>query len=80
MSDVVVVGSINVDLHLLLERHILPGETLLAGGGTYSPGGKGANQSCAAALAGASTVMLGAVGSDDSSRTALSRLGEAGWT
>lgn len=53
MSGVVVVGSLNIDLHLLLRRHILPGETLLAGGGTFSPGGKGANQACAAALAGA---------------------------
>ena len=38
MSRVVVVGSLNVDLHLLLQRHITPGETLLASGGTFSPG------------------------------------------
>ncbi|AQX15664.1 ribokinase [Tessaracoccus lapidicaptus] len=75
---VVVVGSLNVDLHLWLERHPLPGETLLAGGGTLSPGGKGANQACAAALAGAPTAMLGAVGSDDSRHTALRLLSEAG--
>ena len=67
MSGVVVVGSLNVDLHLLLRRHILPGETLLAGGGTFSPGGKGANQACAAALAGAPTTMLGALGDDAAS-------------
>lgn len=78
MSRVVVVGSMNVDLHLLLQRHILPGETLLAGGGTFSPGGKGANQACAAALAGAQTTMLGAVGHDTASRVATSRLEEAG--
>lgn len=78
MPQVVIVGSINVDLHLLLTRHILPGETLLAGGGTYSPGGKGANQACAAALAGASTAMAGAVGSDGMESTALARLQDAG--
>lgn len=78
MGDVVVVGSLNVDLHLLLQRHILPGETLLAGGGTFSPGGKGANQACAAALAGADTILLGAVGDDASSQIATSRLAPAG--
>jgi ribokinase len=78
MSRVVVVGSLNVDLHLLLERHILPGETLLAGGGTFSSGGKGANQACAAALAGVPTTMLGAIGDDAASSVATSRLEEAG--
>lgn len=78
MSGVVVVGSLNVDLHLLLRRHILPGETLLAGGGTFSPGGKGANQACAAALAGAPTTMLGALGDDAASAVATSRLKDAG--
>ncbi|MHA6523739.1 PfkB family carbohydrate kinase [Tessaracoccus sp. G1721] len=78
MTTVVVVGSLNVDLHLLLARHPLPGETLLASGGGLSPGGKGANQAYAAALAGAPTTMLGAVGSDDSRHTALTLLREAG--
>lgn len=78
MNHVVVVGSLNVDLHLLLARHPLPGETLLAAGGGLSPGGKGANQACAAALAGASTTMLGAVGSDDARHTALQLLRKAG--
>ena len=78
MGNVVVVGSLNVDLHLLLQRHILPGETLLAGGGTFSPGGKGANQACAAALAGAPTVMAGAIGDDAASSVATSRLEDAG--
>ena len=75
--SVVVVGSINVDLHLRLARHPLPGETLLASGGEYSPGGKGANQACAAALAGAPTVLLGAVGSDGGDRAALRLLSKA---
>lgn len=78
MGTVVVVGSLNVDLHLLLERHILPGETLLAGEGTFSAGGKGANQACAAALAGAPTIMAGAIGDDAASSVATSRLEAAG--
>lgn len=76
--SVVVVGSINADLHLRVARHPKPGETLLASGGTLSPGGKGANQACAAALAGARTVLLGAVGSDDATDPALRLLGRAG--
>lgn len=78
MFDVVVVGSLNVDLHLLMERHLLPGETLLAGGGTFSPGGKGANQACAAALAGARTAIAGAIGDDASSVIATGLLKQAG--
>lgn len=78
MSRVVVVGSLNVDLHLLLQRHITPGETLLASGGTFSPGGKGANQACAAALAGAETTMCGAIGDDASSSVATALLEAAG--
>lgn len=76
--SVVVVGSINADLHLRVIRHPKPGETLLASGGTLSPGGKGANQACAAALAGAQTVLLGAVGSDDATEPALRLLSRAG--
>lgn len=78
MPHVVIVGSLNVDLHLLLERHILPGETLLAGGGTFSPGGKGANQACASALAGVDTTLVGAIGNDAASAAAVARLQEAG--
>lgn len=76
--SVVIVGSLNVDLHLLVERHVRPGETLLAAGGTFSPGGKGANQACAAGLAGAETVMLGALGDDAAASVATSRLIEVG--
>ncbi len=76
--SVVVVGSVNADLHLRLERHPLPGETLLASGGTFSPGGKGANQAYACALAGAPTVLLGAVGADEARHAALRLLGRGG--
>ena len=47
--DVAVVGSINVDLLLRVERHPNPGETLLGRSGEQSAGGKGANQAVAAA-------------------------------
>lgn len=50
--SIVVVGSINADLTINVERHPLPGETLLGGGGGITPGGKGANQAVAAARLG----------------------------
>lgn len=78
MGHVVVVGSINADLHLILDRHIRPGETLLAEGGTMSPGGKGANQALAARFSGAEVVMLGAVGRDPAAGTALALLADSG--
>lgn len=75
---VVVVGSVNVDLSLSVERHPAPGETLVAGGGTRSPGGKGANQALAARRAGAAVQLVAAVGEDADARTALALLEEAG--
>lgn len=74
---VVVVGSINVDLFARVARHPAPGETVLGGDGSTRPGGKGANQAVAAALAGASTVMVGCVGDDGPAEVGLSLLRRA---
>lgn len=71
---VVVVGSINADMRVEVERFPGPGETLKASGGSLTPGGKGANQALAAARCGARVEMVGAVGSDSSVATALSLL------
>ncbi len=62
--DVVVVGSLNLDLVVRTERHPLPGETLI--GRTYLEfaGGKGLNQAVAAARSGARVALVGAVGGD----------------
>lgn len=61
---VVVVGSLNADLVLRAPRLPLPGETLAAEDLAVFPGGKGANQACAAARLGAGVVMFGMVGKD----------------
>lgn len=60
----VVVGSINEDVILQLDRRVRPGETVTARRVERGPGGKGANQAVAAAGAGAEVAMLGAVGDD----------------
>lgn len=78
MTDVVVVGSANVDLVLMVERIPRPGETVLASGLTRGPGGKGANQAVAAARAGARTTFVAALGDDDGGRLLRDALTEAG--
>lgn len=58
-------GSINIDHVYRLERLPRPGETIAARGYSVGLGGKGANQSVAAAQAGALTRHLGAMGMGD---------------
>jgi ribokinase len=61
---IVVLGSLNMDLVVRVERFPAPGETLLGGEFATFPGGKGANQAVAAARLGARVRMIGAVGDD----------------
>lgn len=74
MGRVVVLGSVNLDLHLQVERHPRGGETLLASDLERRFGGKGGNQAVAAAAAGAPTALVGAVGDDEPGREYLRRL------
>ena len=78
--SIVVVGSVNLDLVVRLERLPQPGETV--GDGTFVrvPGGKGANQAVACARLGADVTMVAAVGRDANADEALSGLREAGVT
>ncbi|WBQ07881.1 ribokinase [Kribbella sp. CA-293567] len=78
MAEVVVVGSANVDLVLPVPRIPRPGETLLAGGLTRGPGGKGANQAVASARAGASTAFVASLGDDDGGALLRDALGGSG--
>ena len=47
MCKAVVVGSLNLDTSITLERMPQPGETIAAQGISLHPGGKGANQAFA---------------------------------
>src|SRR5690349_6269572 len=62
---VAVVGSLNADLTVRVERFPEPGETLTGSELVIAPGGKGSNQAAAAAVLGSSVRLIGAVGADD---------------
>lgn len=63
-GTVLVVGSINRDITLGVDRLPATGETVLGTSVAYGLGGKGANQAVAAARAGARTKLLATVGAD----------------
>lgn len=71
---IIVFGSINLDLVTRVARFPAPGETVGDASFATYPGGKGANQALAAARAGASVWMYGAVGRDAFAEPALSLL------
>jgi len=77
-SHLIVLGSANRDYTVMVERHPLPGETVLGGTLSTGTGGKGANQAAAAALAGAKPIFVGAVGADSTGDDILSDLGASG--
>ena len=72
--NIVIIGSINMDL--VIETDIFPkkGETIIGSRFTQNPGGKGANQAVAAARLGARVSMIGCVGSDLFGETLIDRL------
>lgn len=73
-----VVGAINVDLVVAADRLPVPGETVVGPAVQRHGGGKGANAAVAAARAGASVRLLGAVGTDDLADEAERELVAAG--
>ena len=63
-AEVVVVGSLNMDFVVQVGKLPRPGETVLGSGFCTLPGGKGANQACAAGKLGGRARMIGRVGDD----------------
>jgi ribokinase len=65
MLPIQIIGSLNIDLTVRLERFHLPGETVTGQDFHIYPGGKGGNQAVAAARLGADVRFVGMVGDDD---------------
>ena len=76
--QVVVVGSVNLDLVATVPRLPTPGETVAATGFARTPGGKGANQALAARRLGATVRLIAAVGTDPAADEALALLRAGG--
>ena len=74
MDDILVVGSLNMDLVVRAPRFPAPGETISGEDLAIIPGGKGANQAVAASRLGAAVSMLGRVGSDVFGQSLLDNL------
>lgn len=74
MGDILVIGSMNVDMTVRVKELPKAGETVLAQNMSYGLGGKGANQAFAAARLGGKVRMLGCVGDDDFGRKQLQAL------
>ena len=72
------VGSVNLDLVIRVEKLPVAGETVTDGAFSRHPGGKGANQALAARRLGATVNLIAAVGDDESARAALGLLQAAG--
>lgn len=75
---VVVVGSVNVDLVVRIDRLPETGETVTGGTFHRVPGGKGGNAAVAAARLGVRTALVGMVGPDDLGEEARRDLAGAG--
>lgn len=72
--DVVVLGSLHMDIMVSAPDRPRRGETVTGDAWSLKPGGKGGNQAIAAACAAARTAMIGAVGDDDFGRTLVQNL------
>lgn len=77
-APITVVGSLNMDFVVQVRRLPLPGETVTGGGFATIPGGKGANQACAAGRLGGRVRMVGRVGDDVFGRQLRESLSAAG--
>ena len=71
---VVVVGAINADLVVVADHLPRPGETVVGRRLERHGGGKGANAAVAAARAGATVLLIGAVGDDETGASAIDEL------
>ncbi len=75
---ILVIGAINMDMVVEVDRLPCEGETLIGRRMTQAPGGKGANQAVAVAKLGGQAAFCGRVGDDDWGRLVAGRLSQSG--
>jgi len=78
MTDILVIGSVNLDLSASVSRLPQPGETVTGAELHRFGGGKGANQALAACRLGANVKLIASVGNDANATEALSLLHDGG--
>lgn len=64
MGNIIVLGSINMDVVVTAERHPQLGETIFGNSLHFFPGGKGSNQAVAAARLNGTVQLIGRLGDD----------------
>ena len=78
MTEILVIGSVNLDFSASVSRLPAPGETVTGAVLNRFPGGKGANQALAACRLGANVKLIACVGNDANATEALALLHEGG--
>jgi ribokinase len=78
MQNILVIGSLNMDMVINMKRMPQIGETVLGTSIRYVPGGKGANQAYAAGRLQGNVKMLGCVGQDNFGIELTNSLEQAG--
>lgn len=77
-KQILVVGSLNMDIVVEMSEMPKCGETVLGENLSYVPGGKGANQACAIGRLGGNVSMLGCVGNDSFGKIQMESLSHCG--
>lgn len=77
-KQILIIGSLNMDMVIEMAKMPLAGETVLGRSLTYVPGGKGANQAYTVGKLGGKGVMLGSVGSDELGERLREKLEQSG--
>lgn len=77
-QKILIIGSLNMDISVEMRKMPSVGETVLGDSLLFTPGGKGANQACAAAKLCGDASVLGCVGDDDFGRLQKKSLEKAG--
>ena len=78
MKNILVIGSINIDLVMQTSRIPGQGESFVGDEYSWIPGGKGANQGVAAARAGGDVTFLGKIGNDENGNVLRRGLADSG--